>query len=72
MQSAQPALAQLNKYNMNDIRFTLTDLSVDEINAILAALQELPGKICNPMTQKIRQQAEAQLPKPDAPDAPQE
>ena len=48
---------------MNDIRFTLTDLSVDEINAILAGLQELPGKICNPMTQKIREQAEAQLPK---------
>jgi hypothetical protein len=48
---------------MNDIKFTLSDLSVDEVNAILAALQELPGKICNPMTQKIRQQAEAQLPK---------
>ena len=47
---------------MNDIKFTLTDLSVDEINAILAGLQELPGKICNPMTQKIREQAEAQLP----------
>ncbi|MFY8212090.1 MAG: hypothetical protein ACOVLB_05430 [Candidatus Nanopelagicus sp.] len=51
---------------MNDIKFTLTDLSVDEINAILAGLQELPGKICNPMTQKIREQAEAQLPKQEA------
>lgn len=71
-QNVQPALAQLNNYNMNDIKFTLSDLSVDEVNAILAALQELPGKICNPMTQKIRQQAEAQLPKPDAPDAPKE
>jgi len=50
---------------MNDIKFTLSDLSVDEVNAILAALQELPGKICNPMTQKIRQQAEAQIPKPE-------
>ena len=50
---------------MNDIKFTLSDLSVDEVNAILAGLQELPGKICNPMTQKIRQQAEAQLPQPD-------
>jgi hypothetical protein len=72
MLNVQPALAQLNNYNMNDIKFTLSDLSVDEVNAILAALQELPGKICNPMTQKIRQQAEAQLPKPDAPDAPKE
>lgn len=51
---------------MNDIKFTLTDLSLDEINAILAGLQELPAKICNPMTQKIRQQAEAQLPQPEA------
>lgn len=48
---------------MNDIKFTLSDLSVDEVNAILAGLQELPGKICNPMSNKIRQQAEAQIPK---------
>jgi hypothetical protein len=48
---------------MNDIKFTLNDLSVDEVNAILAGLQELPAKIANPLTQKVRQQAEAQLPK---------
>lgn len=48
---------------MNDIKITLSDLSIDEVNAILAGLQELPGKICNPMSNKIRQQAEAQLPK---------
>ena len=48
---------------MNNITFTLTDFSIDEVNAILAALQELPAKVCNPITQKIRQQAEAQLPK---------
>lgn len=46
---------------MNDIKFTLSDLSVDEVNHILAALQELPGKICNPLSQKIRGQAEAQI-----------
>ena len=50
---------------MNDITFTLTDLTIDEVNAILAALQELPAKICNPISQKIRLQAEAQLPKPE-------
>jgi len=56
---------------MNDIKFTLNDLSVDEVNAILAGLQELPAKIANPLTQKVRQQAEAQLPKQDsAPEAP--
>ena len=48
---------------MNDIKFTLNDLSVDEVNFILAGLQELPGKICNPLTQKIRTQAESQIPK---------
>jgi hypothetical protein len=48
---------------MNDIKFNLTDLTIDEVNAILAALQELPARVCNPITQKIRQQAEAQLPK---------
>jgi hypothetical protein len=55
---------------MNDIRFTLNDLSVDEVNYILAVLQELPAKIANPLSQKIREQAEAQLPKQEA--APQE
>ena len=48
---------------MNDIKITLSDLSIDEVNAILAGLQELPAKICNPMSMKIRQQAEGQLPK---------
>ena len=68
MQNAQQALAQSNNplnNHMNDIKFTLTDFSIDEVNAILAALQELPAKVCNPVTQKIRQQAEAQLPKPE-------
>lgn len=49
--------------NPQELKFNLTDFSVEEVNAILAALQELPGKICNPISQKIRMQAEAQLPK---------
>lgn len=36
-------------------------LNIEEINAILAALQELPAKVANPMTQKIREQAETQI-----------
>jgi hypothetical protein len=51
---------------MNDIKFTLNDLSVDEVNCILAGLQELPAKIANPLSQKIREQAEGQLPKQEA------
>jgi hypothetical protein len=51
---------------MNDIKFTLNDLSVDEINCILAGLQELPAKIANPLSQKVKEQAESQLPKQEA------
>lgn len=48
---------------MNDIRITLSDLTVDEVNILLAALQEIPAKLCNPLSEKLRKQAEEQLPK---------
>jgi hypothetical protein len=58
-------LALLNNFiilKMNPQEVTLNfTLSIDETNAILAALQELPAKICNPMTQKIKSQAEPQI-----------
>jgi len=38
------------------------ELSVEEINNLLAGLQELPAKICNPLSMKIQQQAQQQLP----------
>jgi len=43
--------------------FTITDLSVDEVNLILAGLQEIPvaAKITSPLTQKVKEQAEQQL-----------
>jgi hypothetical protein len=37
------------------------ELNLEEANAILAALQELPAKICNPLTEKIKTQAQAQI-----------
>jgi hypothetical protein len=47
---------------MNPQEITLNfSLTIDETNAILAALQELPGRVCNPMTQKIKAQAEPQI-----------
>ena len=52
--------------------FTFTDISMDEANLILAALQELPAKVANPLTQKLQQQAQSQLPKHEVPDTPQE
>lgn len=36
-------------------------LNLDEANAILAALQELPAKICNPISDKIKAQAQEQI-----------
>jgi hypothetical protein len=43
--------------------FTITDLSVDEVNLLLAGLQEIPvaAKITGPLTQKVKAQAEEQL-----------
>ena len=57
MPSAQPVLAQLN----NVTQLTISELTLDEVNAMLIALQELPAKICNPLSDKIRTQAKAQL-----------
>lgn len=41
---------------------TLTfELTLNEANAVLAALQELPAKVCNPISQKITEQAKEQI-----------
>lgn len=50
---------------MNETSITLTNLSIKDVNCILAGLQELPAKICNPLSQKIRDEAEPQIPKQD-------
>ena len=41
-----------------ELNFVLT---MQEANTILAALQELPAKIANPLTQKLTEQAKPQL-----------
>jgi hypothetical protein len=38
------------------------ELNVEEINTVLSGLQELPAKVCNPLTNKIVKQAQQQLP----------
>lgn len=47
-------------------------LSIDETNAILAGLQELPAKVANPITNKIQSQAAYQLTKKTAQQGPAE
>jgi hypothetical protein len=44
-----------------DLKFILDDLDINEVNILLAGLQELPGKVCNPLTKKITEQAEKQI-----------
>jgi hypothetical protein len=36
-------------------------INLEETNMVLAALQELPAKICNPLSEKIKSQAQAQI-----------
>lgn len=43
------------------MKITLKDLSVEEVNYILACLQELPAKVANPLTEKIRTMALQQV-----------
>ena len=47
--------------NSQTLTFTLT---IEQANYILAALQELPAKISNPLTKAIQDQANAQLQPP--------
>lgn len=42
------------------------ELTMDEANMILAAIQELPAKVANPLTQKLQLQAKSQLPETEA------
>ena len=49
--------------------FTFT-LTLEEANIILAGLQELPGKICNPLSEKIKAQAQEQIAAIQAANAP--
>lgn len=53
------------KITMNEPTLTFKDLTIQEANAILAGLQELPAKVCNPLTQKLQQQAQQQLQPPE-------
>lgn len=54
----QQALAQLSNTMNPELNFTLT---LEEVNLILAALQEAPAKLCNPLTEKLKTQAKPQI-----------
>ena len=65
-------LAQLNNMISNSTELTFK-VNIEEANQILAGLQELPAKICNPLTLKLQTQAKEQLPQePASQEPPQE
>lgn len=63
MPSVQPVLAQLSNMIPNNTELTFR-VTIEEANNILAGLQELPAKICNPLSVKLQTQAKEQLPEP--------
>jgi hypothetical protein len=54
------ALAQLNNMINQNPNFTI-EINLEETNMVLAALQELPAKFCNPLSEKIKAQAQSQI-----------
>lgn len=59
IKNVQRVPAQLNEENM-EFTFTVTE---QEANLLVAGLQELPAKVANPLTKKLQEQAQSQLPK---------
>lgn len=57
---------------MNETNPTFNfNLTLEEANVILAALQEIPAKICNPVSDKIKGQAQEQIAAMQAAQAPE-
>ena len=46
---------------MNDVKLTLTDLSVNDVNLIMAGLGKLPLEATVDLWMRLKQQGEAQL-----------
>ena len=69
MPNAQRELVQLNNMAITEKTVITLTVSIEEANHILAGLQELPAKICNPLSVKLQKQAQEQLPKAELEDA---
>ena len=54
----RPRLIKIMQNQNPTFNFQLT---LEEANYVLAGLQELPGKICNPLSEKIKSQAQEQI-----------
>lgn len=63
MPNVQQVPARLNNMAITEKTVITLTVSIEEANHILAGLQELPAKICNPLSVKLQKQAQEQLPK---------
>lgn len=62
MPNVLQVLAQLNNMTQPNPNPTFNfEINLEEANVILAALQEIPAKICNPISEKIKAQAQEQI-----------
>lgn len=53
---------KVSKYMDQDkVRLVFSDISIEEANQLLQGLQELPAKICNPLSRKLQEQANQQI-----------
>jgi hypothetical protein len=51
---------------MNEPKITLTDLSINDMNVLLAGLGKLPLDVVFDVFMRIKAQAEAQIPTPES------
>lgn len=56
-----PTSAAVGRMNMNNVKLTLTDLSVNDVNLIMAGLGKLPLEATVDLWMRLKQQGEAQL-----------
>ena len=47
--------------NDNENPILKFEITLNEANSILAGLQELPAKVCNPLSVKLQEQAKGQI-----------
>ena len=56
--------AELDKLAQSSEQTAKIELTVNELNVVLSALQELPHRIADPVLKKVFSQAQGQLGKP--------
>ena len=56
--------AELDKLAQSSEQTAKIELTVNELNVVLSALQELPHRVADPVLKKVFSQAQGQLGKP--------